>query len=196
MKILLDTQSTDPDFNGDCDYAVVDMTPALAQQIHHRVELARQAGRQDDDLCELYFWGGTAEFYDSSLFDACQDAVAASADGSDADQAVRNWLADLDHNGHAVLPEGVDLTAYTAQRTECDQFIVRCSPSSHNPTFEIAWTAIPKHSDVYIQGQRSLSSFSGKDLQQEIDAPSCHATLHDVALFARMLLDQAQCQAA
>jgi hypothetical protein len=49
---------------------------------------------------------------------------------------------------------------------------------------------------VLPQGQRSLSSFSGKDLHQEIDAPSRHATLHDVALFARMLLDQAQCQAA
>lgn len=150
MRILFETHSTDPDFNGDCDYAVVDMTPALVEQIHRRVELARQVGRQDYDLWELYFWGGTAEFYDSTLLDACKEAIAAAARGTDADQAVGDWLADLDHNGHAVLPEGVDLTAHTVQRTECDQLIVRCSPSSHDPRFEIAWTASPKHSDVYV----------------------------------------------
>ena len=47
-----------------------------------------------------------------------------------------------------------------------------------------------------VQGQRTLSAFSGKDLHQEADTPSCHATLHDVALFARVLLDQAECHAA
>jgi predicted acyl esterase len=46
------------------------------------------------------------------------------------------------------------------------------------------------------QGQRTLSSFPGKDLHQEVGTPARHATLHDVALFARMLLDQAECQAA
>jgi hypothetical protein len=28
--------------------------------------------------------------------------------------------------------------------------IVRCSPSSRNPQYEIAWTAMPKHTDVYV----------------------------------------------
>ena len=46
------------------------------------------------------------------------------------------------------------------------------------------------------QGQRELSVFPGKDLQQVVDAPSCHATLHDVAFLARMLLDETQCEPA
>jgi hypothetical protein len=46
------------------------------------------------------------------------------------------------------------------------------------------------------QGQRTLSSFSGKDLHQEVDTPSGHAAFHDVTLFPRMLLDQAECHAA
>jgi len=49
---------------------------------------------------------------------------------------------------------------------------------------------------LWRQGQRTLSSFSGKDLHHEVGAPARHATLHDVALFARMLLDQAEGQAA
>jgi hypothetical protein len=47
-----------------------------------------------------------------------------------------------------------------------------------------------------MQGQRTLSSFSGKELHQEVGTPARHAALHDVALFARMLLDQAERQAA
>ena len=41
------------------------------------------------------------------------------------------------------------------------------------------------------QGQRTLSAFSCKDLHQVVNVPAGHATLHDVALFAWMLLDQA-----
>lgn len=150
MKVLFDTRSSNPDFNGDCDYAVVDMTPALVQQIHRRVELARKFGRHDDDLYELYFLGGAVEFYDDGLIEACQEAIAAAAPGADAERAVQDWLADLEQNGHSILPEGVDLTVHAAQRTECDQFILRCRPYSQTPEFEVAWTTIPKHSDVYV----------------------------------------------
>jgi hypothetical protein len=46
------------------------------------------------------------------------------------------------------------------------------------------------------QGQRTLSRFPGKDLHQEVNAPACHTTLHDIALLSWMLLDQTQCKAA
>lgn len=143
VAIVLDTHSTDPDFNGDCDYAVVRLAPELVEQVRRRVELARQAGRQDDDLYELYFWGGTADFYDSGLVDACEKALTAG-------QSARDWLAGLEQEGHALVPPAADLATCEPQRTECDQMIVRRSPSSHDPRYEIAWIAIPKHSDVYV----------------------------------------------
>jgi len=149
MHIILNAHSSNEHYNGDCDYAIVDLTPALAEQIRRRVALARQAGQQDDDLYELYFWGSTAEFYDHSILDACEEAAAA-AHVPDPDQAARDWLADFEQREYAVVPEGVDFTAHEAQRTEVDQMVVRCSPSSHRPEFEIAWTASPKHSDVYV----------------------------------------------
>jgi hypothetical protein len=62
MKLLLGTHSTNSEFNGDCDYAVVDFTPELVRQINRRIAIARQAGLQEADLWELYFWGGTGEF--------------------------------------------------------------------------------------------------------------------------------------
>jgi hypothetical protein len=113
------------------------------------VELARQAGHQDDDLYELYFWGGTAEFYDSGLTEACQEAVAAGRD-KDGDEAAQEWLMGLEQDGHALLPPATDLSACQPQRTETDQMVVRCSPSSREPRYEIAWIASPKHSDTYV----------------------------------------------
>ena len=146
MHIILNVCSSNEHYNGDCDYAIVDLTPALAERIRRRVALARQAGEQDRDFWEMYFWGSTTEFYDHKLLDACQDAVVAAARGSDPDQAARDWLADFEQREYAVVPDGVDFAAHQAQRTEVDQMIVR----RHQPDFAIAWTASPKHSDVYV----------------------------------------------
>ncbi len=110
-RIIFDASGSNPEFNGDCDYAVVDLTPTLVDQIRRRVDLARQAGQQDKDLYELYFWGGTAEFYDSDLVDACQEAVA-------TDQAAQDWLSGLQRDGYAPMPAAVDLSAQQPQRIE------------------------------------------------------------------------------
>ena len=150
MHIVLDTHSSNSEYNCDCDYAVVELTPALVDGVRRRVELVRQAGQQDNDLYELYFWGGTAAFYDLSLIDACEEALASSAGAADADKADCDWMAKFDEHGHALLPAGVDLEKLKPQRTECDQVIIRWSPWSHNPRFEVAWTTIPKHSDIYV----------------------------------------------
>jgi hypothetical protein len=150
MKIILNTHCTNPDFNGDCDYAVVDLSPALVEHIRHRIGLAGQAGQQDNDLYELYFWGGMADFYSYDLVEACEERVAQAAEATDPDQAAQDWLAGLDEKGHAMLPAGLDLSRHEPQRTECDQMIIRRSPPCPEPRFEIAWTTIPKHSDVYV----------------------------------------------
>jgi hypothetical protein len=146
MYLIFNTHSSNEHYNGDCDCALVELTPALAEQILGRVALARQAGQQDNDLCELYFWGSTAEFYDSNLIDACAEATAAHG----SEEAASKWLSNFEDAGYALVPIGVDLAAHESQRIELSQMIVRCSPSSHRPEFEVCWTASPKHSDVYV----------------------------------------------
>ena len=146
MHLIFDTNSTNSDCNGDCDCALVELTPSLAEQIRSRVALARHAGQQDNDLYEMYFWGSTAEFYDSKLMDACEEAVALRGD----DQAASKWLNDFEETGFAAVPAGVDLGSLGPQRIELSQMIVRCSPSAQRPEYEICWTASPKHSDVYV----------------------------------------------
>ena len=47
MHIILNACSSNEHENGDCDYAAVDLTPALTEQIRRRVALARRAVKQD-----------------------------------------------------------------------------------------------------------------------------------------------------
>jgi hypothetical protein len=116
MHLILNVHRSNQHYNGDCDYAVVELTPALAKRIHSRVALARQAAKQDSDLFELYFWG-SADFFDHVILDACQEAVA-TASRRRRDKAALDWLTDFEGREYAVVPASVDVDAYEPQRTE------------------------------------------------------------------------------
>jgi len=122
MYVIHNAHSSNGHYNGDCDYAIVELTPVLTEQIRSRVALARQARQQDNGLYELHFWGSNAELFDYTLLEACQDAVAA-AGGADPDQAARDWLTEFEQREYAIVPAGVDFNAHEAQRTECAQMI-------------------------------------------------------------------------
>jgi hypothetical protein len=149
MHLILNAHSSNQHYNGDCDYAVVELTPALAEQIRSRVALAGEARQHDSNLYELYFWGSTAEFFDHNILDACQEAIA-TAGRRRRNKAAREWLADFEGREYAVVPDGVDLNAHEAQRTECDQMIIQVSPSPLRTEFSIIWTATPKHADLDV----------------------------------------------
>ncbi len=104
MHLILNAHSSNEHYNGDCDYALVELTPALVEQIRSRVALAREAGQKDNNLYELYFWGSTAEFFDHNILDACQEAIA-TAGRRRRNKAARNWLADFEGQEYAVVPE-------------------------------------------------------------------------------------------
>ena len=152
MRIILDTTSSNPDYYGDCDCAVVDLTPALVDQIRRRAELTQRAAGEDPDLYELYFWCGGVDFYDYNLVEACGAAVAAAAVAKEEDRnaAEPAWHSALEQNGHALLPPGVDLQPHQPQRVECSQMILRRGPRSDAADYEVAWTVIPKHTDIYV----------------------------------------------
>ena len=68
-----------------------------------------------------------------------------------ADEAAKTWIDRLETSGYAGLPAAVDLAAFTPQRTECDQLIVRhCSTDEEHSIFEIAWIVIPKHTESHV----------------------------------------------
>lgn len=145
MKILLKTESSNPDFNADCECAMLDVTPELAQQIKARVRIARQAAKADSDLWELYFWGPAPTFHGYDLIEACAEAAVESSDASQDD-----WEQRFEDQGFLPIPETVDVERFEPKGTECDQEIIRCERTGKTGSFEVAWTMIPKHTDIYI----------------------------------------------
>jgi hypothetical protein len=149
MHLILMVHSSNSECNGNCDYAVVELTPALVEQIRSRAALVRQAARQDRNLDEISFWGGRANFYSSELADAYREAVAANAASTEADAAATDWLADMENRGYAVVPQGVNLGKFEAHRTECDRMIVSTAIGDRDDC-EISWKSVPKHTDIYV----------------------------------------------
>ena len=149
MYLILMTHSSNSEYNGDCDLAVVELTPGLLDEIRARVSLAHEARRKDADLYELHFWGSTVDYFAHDLIDACWEAVAARTMDGDANQAAQDWVANLEHSGHAVLPEGVDLSQFEVQRTECDRMVVAIGAGKCSDR-DVSRKTIPKHTDIYI----------------------------------------------
>lgn len=145
MKILLRTNSTNPEYYADCDCAVLDVTPELLAHIAARAEISRQAAEADTDLWELYFWSCGPDFYKCTLIEVCAEAVA-EMEGIDAS----NWEEQFQHAGVFPLPDGVDLDRFEPQWTECDQEIIRVQRVNGRLECEVGWVVIPKHSDIYI----------------------------------------------
>ncbi|MBI2823134.1 MAG: hypothetical protein HYX69_00420 [Planctomycetia bacterium] len=125
MRIGLGTYSSE-DYNADCDYALVDLTPALAKRILARMDLAARLHRDDISLHELYFWNAEAEFF------------------STPDDALTEQLPDAS-DGHVILPEGLEIPADCFQRTEYDHMIV----NTVGEECEVFWRSSPKN--VFIE---------------------------------------------
>ncbi len=148
MRLILMVHSSCSDYNVGCDYAVVDLTPAMVELIRSRAALAYQSARQEPKLDEISFWSGTAEFYSTALADACQEAVAAATGGEEANDAATVWLNELESQGYAVVPQRIDLGKFEAQRTECDRMTV--SVPIGKKDCDVSWCAYPKHTDVRV----------------------------------------------
>jgi hypothetical protein len=143
MYLLLDVSSTAPETNLDCDCAVVQLSESLCNRLQRLAEAIYRCRQQLPDLHEAYFWRFGVEYYACDLIDA-------------RDEHEAGWSERFRNAGRALLPNGVDLANFQPQRVECQQEIVRYVPAASNiirhpdQCFEFAWTASPKHSDLYI----------------------------------------------
>jgi hypothetical protein len=151
MKIILNAHGFPPEWDHDCDCATLDATPHLLETVRRRMDLARQIRQDDDDLLEVYFWDSSLDYYDASLVEACQEAASPGEMEEGQADSAQMWCDRLEREGYATIPAGVELAARAPQRTECCQMIIRYAGMKNDrPVFTVAWTAIPKHTDIYV----------------------------------------------
>jgi hypothetical protein len=63
MKIVLATDSTNAEFNGDCDYGFIDLTPALAKMVLSLMADAIRLNRSHQSVHELHCWNGSVRYF-------------------------------------------------------------------------------------------------------------------------------------
>lgn len=130
MRIAMRVFSTDTDYNADCDYCVVDVTKELAQSILARRKVLLMAKGGDKDLYEIYYWGGTQEFYSYG-----------DGDFDFQKQEFKDLERVFEDNSFSELPDNFELPK-EAERTECDQMVISADG--------VQWVSIPKHCSIYV----------------------------------------------
>jgi hypothetical protein len=127
MKIMLSVNSaadTRP------DYAVIDLTPALARDIIAKNELVRQINLKDDSVMHVEFYNVPANY-----FELCDESEKVIADNDELSDGI--WIAE-----ELIIPED------DFYRTECERLVIyaNANPGVGGPT--ILYKAAAKYSDV------------------------------------------------
>ena len=63
MRLLTRTASSNGDFDGECTYAVIDISESCAACILSRRELRQMVKAKDDSLHTIAFWDCSAVYY-------------------------------------------------------------------------------------------------------------------------------------
>lgn len=133
MRFLTRTASSDGDYDGDCAYAVIDISESCAVCILSRRELLQMVKTKDDSINTLHFWDCSAVYYAGVkelrklTFDGCSEEK----------------LKEILQDGHTVsLREDVELPE-ELQRTECDQLVISDTA--------FYWQCYPKHTSLTVE---------------------------------------------
>lgn len=126
MILILSTSSSDENFNGDCDYAVVNLTPELARLAISRIDMVRKAKAKDKGVYSIDFRDYSAGYVGFSekveeLLEACPTIPR----------------SDIRH------AEKVDIPEEAYQSTIADTMVATDD--------EVSWETIPRHSNVTVE---------------------------------------------
>jgi len=129
--LVIDTSSTDENYNGDCDYALVPMTPDYVEDLlWYKSEVARMH-RADESLYSIELWDATPAYFRWNLqLETVQDVYGDSA-------------ADVPRGEPVLLTADPEFDQEDFQEVEC-----RTVQAAED---EVWWTAYVKHTNVRIE---------------------------------------------
>jgi len=129
--LVIDTSSTDEDYNGDCDFALVPMTPDYVEGLlWYMGEVARMC-RADDSMYSIELWDATPAYFRWNLrLETVQDIYGDSA-------------AEVPRGEPVLLAADPGFDREDFQEVEC-----RTLQAAED---EVWWTAYVKHTNVRIE---------------------------------------------
>ncbi|HVX09959.1 MAG TPA: hypothetical protein VHC22_02040 [Pirellulales bacterium] len=129
MRIVLGTCSSNPDFNADCDCALVNLTPAYAGQILERMQGVSSLAKNNASLHEAHYWDGDAAYFQATFDDDLDEMLIEARDT------------------YVVLDDKVELPEEAFKRVEYTHMVV----SVMGDELEVFWRATPKGASLYIR---------------------------------------------
>lgn len=135
-KLLLYVYSSNPDYNANCDVAIVDLSPALARVGLTRMGWVRALMAEEVDLCTMYYLDFSIMY--CSVHDALDEMVERLT-GTDV-------FAALDIRECVILPEDFAVPEEHVQRTDTNVMVVTDT--------ELYWQAIPPHASLVVSTSR------------------------------------------
>ena len=141
MRVVLKVTSSNENYNGGCEYALLDLTPDLATLAMRRIAVLNEQKNLDPDLDETYYWAYFADCYFDPWVESAEDAK----EGEGTNSAVGDTLDELkiEDNGVVSVPENFHVAPSQYAAVESEQMVVRADA--------IAFMAIPKHCSVRVQ---------------------------------------------
>ncbi len=139
MRVLLKVWSSNPDYNGGCDYAAVEISEELAKLTLRRIHILSEQKALDPVLYETYYWHYSTEYLSPW-------AVRPVEPGEiDEPVAVLEEILDsleVDAKEMVIAPPDFRVSERHVVAVECAQMIVRDGG--------IAFTALLRHTDIYL----------------------------------------------
>jgi hypothetical protein len=144
MKYVSRTYSSDEDWNGDCDYLLIDITPQVAKRI---LEYMDEAARVREKIDSLYCL---------DIFDYSTQAFSYFEAGGE----LLDEISGFDGNDLTEVPEGFEIPEDNYQRTECDSVEVQEN--------SFKWKMFVKHTDVRISSPQLDKELLEKIVEKEL----------------------------
>ncbi len=137
MKLVLTVSSSNQYCDGECEFAVVDLTRELASVALRRIHVLGEHKKSDESVYETYYWAYHAEYFSPDFANAARKANGAM-------RAVAEIVEALEFEKKEVVtvPDNFEVAEAHIAAVECEQMVVRED--------SIVFLAIPKHCDFYV----------------------------------------------
>jgi len=139
MQVLLKVWSSNPEYSGGCDYAVVEIDEGLTKLILRRITALCEQKALDASLFEAYYWDSSPEYF-SPWVNRAKESGEVQNSEDDLEQMLEN--VQVDTQELVVAPPDFRVPENKIARVECSQMIVREDG--------VAFTALLRHSDIYV----------------------------------------------
>lgn len=131
--------SSNPDYDGGCDYAAVEISEELAKLVLRRINILSEQKALDSSLYETYYSDPSPEYFSPWTVHPAEPGEI------DAPAAALEEILDrlgVDTKETLIAPPDFRVSESHIAAVECSQMVVRDDG--------IAFTALVRHADIYL----------------------------------------------